>query len=92
VISSGRTEMWTHQGGGSGVGCSQSGSQLAVEMLWDALTLCTVQPLRWKGFSYASSKTNYEVNHLICSSWNSSCLSLVLTAWTDCNTQGLRSH
>lgn len=46
MISSGMTEMWTHWGGSSTMGCTQSGSQLAVEMLWDALTLCTVQPLR----------------------------------------------
>lgn len=45
MISSGMTEMWTHQDGSSSMGCMQSGSQLAVQMLWDELTLCTVKPL-----------------------------------------------
>lgn len=92
MISSGMTEMWTHQDGSSSMGRMQSGSQLAVQMLWDELTLCTVKPLWWKGVLCVSSKSNYEVSHLISSSWNSSYLCSVLTGWTDCSLQGFRSH
>lgn len=46
MISGDMTQVWTHQEGGSALGCTQSGSQLATEMLCDALTLYTVQPLR----------------------------------------------
>lgn len=42
MISSGMTEVWTHQGESSSVGCTQSGtSQCVLEMFRDALTVCT---------------------------------------------------
>lgn len=43
MISSGMTEVWTHQGGSSSVGCTQSGgSQCVLEMFRDTLTLCSL--------------------------------------------------
>lgn len=43
MISSGMTEVWTHLGGSSSVGCTQSGgSQCVLEMFRDALTLCSL--------------------------------------------------